>query len=181
MDQIELKKFAVSTALHLTVATGKPESFTPAMNDIWAFLNACEKENVKTAEFSAVPAEDTPIATFPETTRADSLPVRTHTLPALTTMQKAVLKACIELWKEETKVNSTDIGRAMRWTTPSAANAYVKILLKAGYIRRDGWYITPIYHHDGTKVAPVVQRLPDGVAKGYRPMTAKLGEVGRIS
>lgn len=176
-DQIELKKFAITSALHLTVATGSPASFTGLMNDMWQFLSGCEKESVKEATESPVLP---PPATFPEVPHAE-LPVRQHSLPALSTMQKAILKACIELWKEEAKVNSTDIGRRLGWTTPSAVNPYVKALMKAGYVRRDGWFITPQYHHDGTKVAPIVQRLPIGIAKGYKPMTAKLGEVGRIS
>lgn len=192
-DQIELKKFAITSALHLTVATGSPAAFTGLMNDMWNFLSSLDKETDKTKE-SAGPhltatevearrhayQEGPPPATFPEIPHAE-LPVRQHSLPPLTTMQKAVLKACIELWKEEAKVNSTDIGRHMRWTSPSAANPYVKILVKTGYVRRDGWFITPLYHHDGSKVAPVVQRLPDGVAKGYKPLTVPMGTVGRIS
>lgn len=181
-DQIELKKFAITSALHLTVATGKPESFTGLMNDMWQFLSGCEKEQIKSVVHTdGRPIEEaSPTATFPETPHV-ALPVRQHSLPPLTTMQKAVLKACIELYKHQSKINSTDIGRHMNWTCPSAANGYVKILTRSGYVRKDGWFITPIYHHDGIKVAPVVQRLPPGVAKGYQPMTAKLGEVGRIS
>lgn len=179
MHDLDLKRFAIDMARH-----AGPNMVTVA-KDLYAFL---AETPITAVGLPLVPGDkgfveqgyEPPVATFPEVPHAE-LPVRQHGLPALTTMQKAVLKVCIELWKEEAKVNSTDIGRRMNWTNPASANTYVKVLVKMGYIRRDGWYITPQFHHDGTKVATVVQRLPPGVAKGYQPMTAKLGEVGRIS
>lgn len=111
----------------------------------------------------------------------DDFYTRTHKLRPLSPIEKALLKITIDLYREQGKITGTEIGRAARYEFPASANAFIKKLHIAGYVRREGWFVTPILDCEGNKLPPVVQRLPDGVAKGYTPMTAKLGEVGRIS
>lgn len=107
-------------------------------------------------------------------------PVRPFKLAALTPMQKSALKVAIDLYRTTGRVTGTDVARGLNWATPGNINFTFKRLVAMGYVRRQGWFITPIYHPDGTAVGPIVQKLPDGIARGYKPMTAKLGEVGRV-
>ena len=65
--------------------------------------------------------------------------------------------------------------------TQSNVSMHLKNLVAMGYIRRPKTqtYI-PVYLPDGKPVPTVIEKLPDGVAVGYKPLTQKIGNIGRL-
>lgn len=178
-DEIELRKYCVERAISAFTARGEPSSVAFA-REIYDFLKGNEwaaTEVVKGPEETHAPADLTSGSAW----SVDSLHMRPFKLKPLTPVQKAALKAAIDLWRDNGRVNGSEVARALNWDTPGNINAVFKVLCGMGYCRRQGWFITPLFTPDGVAVGPVIRKLPDGVAKGYKPMTAKLGEVGRIS
>lgn len=174
---IELRKHALQIACALQPVRGNDFDVILHAQRVYDFLTAGKWYS--TAIDKPAATADLPVVTSPADT--DALHVRPMRLAALTPLQKSALRTAIDLFRASGRVTGTDVARAMHWSTPGNINATFKKLMAMGYVRRTGWFLTPIYTADGVAVGPVIQKLPDGVARGYKPMTAKIGEVGRIS
>lgn len=175
---LELRKFALTAAMGFYA--NKPE--VPSVEytrEIYAFLKG-EVSWGSTEVTKDDKNEEAGVTAVSPPWNETELHVRPFKLAPLTAVQKVALKTAIELYRDTGRVTGSDIGRIMNYARPGALNMVFRKLHNMGYVRRKGWFITPVYNAEGVAVAPVVQKLPDGVAMGYRPMRAKLGEVGRI-
>lgn len=101
--------------------------------------------------------------------------------PSLTPKQKIVLRQCITWYIAGVKFTGATLARHFKGTGPNY-NAHLENLRKKGYIRREGNKIkyTPLYYPDGRKVETLLVKIPTGSAQGYKPMTAKMGDISRV-
>ena len=98
--------------------------------------------------------------------------------PALTNIQKGVLRKCIEWYIDGTPISGASLARFFKGTNTNYS-VHLENLRKKGYIRREGTKIkyTPLYYPDGRKVEAVLVKVPAGAAQGYKPTLGTAAEI----
>lgn len=149
-------------------AGAPPKDLVNVAQDIWAWLNRDEKvQEASSQVVETVPSKPVEIR-------------RKHLIKALSSTQKAVLRVAIDLYLKGEIVNSVSLHK-INAGAQSTLSYHLKNLVRHGYMRRENHrsYI-PTHKPDGSELETVVTVVPPGVAKGYKPHTGKLGDIGRV-
>lgn len=94
--------------------------------------------------------------------------------------QKLVLQEAIRWHLDGMKINGAKLAVALHMTQ-SNISKHLRTLVLNGYIRRPKPHsFIPVRYPDGREIEVVVTKVPTMAAKGYKPLTAKLGEIGRV-
>lgn len=170
-DDLELRKYALEKVLGLGLMD--PAVMTDLARKFYDFL-------APAATRSPVWGDTTEVIKV-EAASAEENPVRPFFVRPLTPVEKVILKHIIDLHRTQEKVTGADVSRAANYAHLVQSNATIKRLVMSGYCRRDGYNIIPLRDVTGNPLPVTVQKLPEGYAMGYKPMTAPMGQVGRIS
>lgn len=160
MSDLELKKYCIEQAMKLG-----GDDVVKTAREFHAFLSG--------------PAVETPSAQPLSPPRAREVVTRPWVAPRLTATQKAVLSVIVQMHIKGERINGRALGAEMK-STGSNGYAHLKNLTRLGYVRRisRAKYIA-LYRPDGSEVGIIKTVLPAMPAKGYKPLTAKLGDIGR--
>lgn len=102
----------------------------------------------------------------------------------LTALRKAIMKAAVEIYYETGDyLTQQPIYERMTNVSQNQVSYHFKWLVKNGYLHREPgrhrWW--PLLNFEGKPVKRVLKQCPVGYAKGYKPMSAPIGQVGRVS
>jgi len=84
-----------------------------------------------------------------------------------------------DIFNSGEKLNGVALAKASKFTQ-SNTSTHLKTLVKKGYITRRGYDWRPVRDHRGLELPVIKTVLPPAPARGYKPMTQKLGDIARI-
>lgn len=153
----DLKKYALEKALTLG---GKPTDIIDAATAFYNFLNPAVKTNGHAV--SAPP------------------PVRPLAALDLPKMRREVLKEAIRLSNAGETINARTIHTGCGISQSMTSN-HLNALIKSGHIKRQGNKYWPALLPNGDPYIMPITKVPEGFARGYKPATQKIGNIGRVN
>lgn len=170
MEDLELRKYALEKVLGLNLA--EPEVIPELAAKFYNFLSP--------PPMQAGWGGTTEVIKLGDPATSQEYAVRPFNPRPLKPIEKATLKVITDLYRETEKVNGAEVSKVMNYAHLTQSNTAIKGLVLAGYCRRDRYKIIPLRDVAGNILPPMVQKVADGYAMGYKPLTAPIGTMGRV-
>ena len=102
--------------------------------------------------------------------------VRAWAVPSLTPTEKIVLRQCITWHNAGEKISGVRLNQHLK---TQGNSTHLRKLVRKKYMERLGNKFWPVRTPQGAELPPVLTKCPPAAAKGYKPLTQKLGNIAR--